>query len=172
MDTQEISVTVYMESQIISGSISLQEHVRLSDYMNSTATFLRITDGVIYYPKEEKTVLNKKKTASKEIYINREAIQMITTIDSNTAKGVCANTKSYYPYVEKTPSKVIINTSNLEIEGSVYLSSKEGIDQLLEKGRTFLPCTKVKMHDFHKDRLIDAGFLAINKKQIQSMMAA
>jgi hypothetical protein len=164
MNAQTVSVKIYMESQIVEGSLLLPPCERLSDFINSTKTFLTINDAVVYYPNEEQTV-------SKEIHINREAVQMIITLEHNTAKGVCSNAKNFYPYIQKMPSAVIINTSNMVLKGSLHLSTKERIDQLLAKDNPFLPFTEAKIRD-NKNSWIDAGFIAINKKQIQSLMIA
>lgn len=160
MTTQNVAVTFHTTTQILNGNLSLPEGSRISEFVNSPAPFIKLTEVSIFGS-------SGKIGEAREVFINRDNVQMIVTAD-DVAKGVCLDnaSKKMYPYVKKTTIETKIYSADFELTGSLYVSNAEGIPQLLSKDALFLPCTNVKLHDTKNDVWTDAGFVAINKKQI------
>ena len=85
---QNVAVVVHMQEQVLTGVVSLSSGRRLSDILNtnsikqsdSSGTFLKLADVTI-------DSTDGIKERAEEIYINREAIEMIRTLEKDAARG-------------------------------------------------------------------------------------
>ena len=110
MTTQQVTVAVHMESQILTGLMKIPEGRRLSDYLNTEfdhqgdkITFIELNDVKVSYHD------GKQETAN-TLYVNREAIQMLRTLSPEAAKGTATKAMPYmFPYVRKSPVRTMIH---------------------------------------------------------------
>ena len=106
----------------ISGFIFIPPAKRLSDFLNSSSQFIRLTEVKLVGPDGKQEMLS-------EIHINKDIIKMIRTMDENTARGIG-------PCIPKTPVHTRIRMSDYELDGLLHCKKKETISQLLEKDST------------------------------------
>ena len=156
---QNVAVTVHTQEQVLTGVVSLSPRKRLSDFLNSDFTkqsdssgmFLKLTDVTIDRG-------DGIKGRARTIYINKEAIQMLRTLENDSARGIGAKDgPKQYPFVHKSP-----------VRATMYLLGYE-IPRLLTQELAFLPCTDTKIRSVSEDYSWDAGFVAVNRRQICSL---
>ncbi len=108
MDAEWLAVTLYMQTQILIGSILQPHEQRLLEILNgallsppeSSGTFLKLNDVTISH-----TYGNKEKLPN--AYINKATIQLAATLDSDSARGIGAKVgPKPYPFVPKSPVRV------------------------------------------------------------------
>jgi len=80
MTEAQLGVTLYMETQVLTGFIYHHER-RLSDILNSVSRFVELSYVSIQYTDGQE---EKLPTA----YINKATIQVAATIDGDLAKGI------------------------------------------------------------------------------------
>jgi hypothetical protein len=163
MNSQSVSVVAYIDGRSLVGNISIPEWARLSDFLNDkTATapdFISLTDVSIKH-------VNGTKEISKTVYINKQSIQMITTLENDSARGIGSKDgPKRYPFVNKTPVRTTIRLPGYELSG--YLHSPELKEAaVFNEDRTFIPCTDSQIYDIKKDSRWKIDFAAINKNHI------
>jgi len=162
MKEQNIIVTAYTDSGIFTGSLSLPEEGRLSDFINISAQFVHL---------KGRAVNNAAESAdnSDEIYINKNAIKLLTTATNDDARGSGATGKTY-PYVNKKQVHVKIYMINYEISGNLYSFDKVDIRQLFQQHHQFLACTDVNILDTRNNSSGHADFIAINWNNISALL--
>ena len=168
MDRQNIDVVVHLDSEVLTGVVSLPPERRLSDFVNydlvehseTSGIFLKLTDVTISRP-------DGTKERTRTIYINRAAIQMLRTLENDSARGIGARDGlKQYPFVHKSPVRIMMHMLHYELTGYVHYANEESVSQLLAQERTFLPCTDAKIREAGRDEWWRAGFVAINKRQV------
>lgn len=171
LKVENIVVVVNMDSQTLSGTITLQEGKRLSDFLNGrfpgssdvvTNPFINLTDVKIYHK-------DGRKETTESIYINRQTIQMLRTLSENDARGIGAAETREFPYVQKMPVKTAIYTEDYELIGYLHCKEKQDISNVLSQKQTFLPCTDVKIHDYRLNSWDNAAFVAVNSDLVFSI---
>ncbi len=163
MNNQEIALTVHINSHTLVGNLSIPEGSRISDFLNNKTLlktdFIKLTDV---------TVKNKthKKETLKTVYINKNSIQMITTLETDSARGIGAKAgQKFYPYTKKIAQRKTISLPGYELNG--YLYSSEADDAaFLNDERTFIPCTDTQVYDIDEDKRWKIEFAALNKNHI------
>jgi hypothetical protein len=174
MSKQNIPVAVYMETQVLVGLLAFPDGQRLSDYLNdenisqtdTSVNFLQLSDVTIQYA-------DGRKESAKTIHVNREAIQMIKTMASDSAKGNHANnSQKIYPFVKKLPVRATMRLPDYELVCNVHQADNETTTHLLAENRTFIACTDAKIREIHQDTQSDAGFVLINRRQMYSLYQA
>ena len=162
MIEQNILVTAYTDSGIFTGILSVPGEARLSDYINISEQFIHLKGRVV-----TKAVENTDN--SDEIYINKNAIKLLTTATNDDARGMSAKRKTY-PYVKKQPVRVKIYMTNYEISGTLYSFDQGDIHQILQQPRQFLACTDVTILDTRNNISVSADFIAINWNNISALL--
>ncbi len=167
----KILVVVHMQAHLLTGYLTIPRGRRLSDYLNGysesdqlpATDFIELTQAAIYHA-------NGKKEEAKSIFINRESIEILRTIEENDARGIGSEEGAKgFPYIKKIPVKAKINLPDYEMEGQLHYKEKQDLGQLLAQRRTFIPLTKVTIHDISKDTWEDSGFVAINRTKVYSI---
>jgi len=114
---QYIPLVIYLDTNTIVGILSLPDEVRLSEYLNSSEKFLKITeastnDGII--------------EQMNEIYINKETIKFVKTLSENDGRGWGS---SYYLHVKKIPVRIKILMTDYELSGNLHRRKEEELPQ-------------------------------------------
>jgi hypothetical protein len=168
---EKIQVTVYIEAQTITGNVSLPCGQRMSYLLNSiilgqhenNATFLELTDVTISH--EDGT-----KERAQTSFINKAAIQLLTTLEKDLARGIGAKDGlKHYPYVHKSPIRASMRTLSYELTGDMHCAGGQRIQQLLEEELTFLPLTDARIRVAKGGDSWGATFVAVNRRQIFSL---
>jgi hypothetical protein len=168
MDMQNIGLAVHLDSEVLTGIISLASEIRLSDFVNydlvgqseTIGIFLKLTDATI-------SRADGTKERTKTIYINRANVQMLRTLEKDSARGIGARDGlKHYPFVHKLPVRIMMHMPRYELSGYVHYANEKRFSQLLAQERAFLPCTDVKIRETGSDEWWRADFVAINKGQI------
>lgn len=168
---EEIRVCVHLDSQTITGNVSLPCRKRLSDLLNGSTVgqaehntmFLELTDVIISHADgtEEKTPTS---------FINKATIQLITTLDEDLARGIGAkDSPKQYPYVHKSPVRARMRMPSYELRGNVHCASGQRAPHLLEERFMFLPLTDARIRVSKGDDWWGATFVAVNRRQILSL---
>lgn len=74
---------------------------------------------------------------------------------------------------QKDQLKVIVYTSQHKIQGKLHLIENSRLSDILNTenlSRDFLPITDAVVTDLRSNQTIHAGFLSVNKKQIELVM--
>jgi len=158
--SQYIPLVIYLDTNIVIGVLTMPDGVRLSEFLNSSDKFLKFTeastnDGII--------------EQMNDIYINKETIKFVKTLDENDGRG-CGS--SNYWKVKKIPVRTKMLLTDYELSGNLHRENEEEILQLIEKTFSFLPCTEVKLRHIRSNMVSDAGFVAINRDKVHSMRIA
>jgi hypothetical protein len=167
---EDVSVAVHTQEQVVTGTVSLSRERRLSDFLNSdsfgksngSGKFLKLTNATIARG-------NGEKERAEVIYINREAIQMLRTLENDSARGIGSEVgPKQYPFVKKLPVRTTVCMSGYELSGFLHCTNAQGIPQLLAQEVVFLPLTDAKIRGVDGDSRWNAGFVAINRRQVCS----
>ncbi len=170
MSIQSVVVVVHMQTQVLTGSVSLPSGKRLSDLLNSdpkepsdtSNMFLELTDVMI-------SNANGSKEKAKTIYINKNSIQMLRTLKDDSARGIGAKEgPKKYPFIDKIPVGVTIRLPGYDLNGYLHCTDIQEVAHVLAQKLAFVPCTNNKIHDVNRDEWLDADFIAVNKSQIFS----
>lgn len=170
MSMQSVVVAVHMQTQVLTGSVSLPSGKRLSDLLNSnpkeqsntSSMFLELTDVEI-------SNANGSKERAKTIYINKNSIHMLRTLQYDSARGIGARDgPKKYPFIDKVPVGVTIRLPGYDLNGYLHCTNIQQVAQVLAQKLAFVPCTNSKIHDVNRDEWLNADFIAINKSQISS----
>ena len=167
-------IKLYMQTQVVIGNMyyAPTPEARLLDALNGLADrgpvkkgkFLELSDVQMMH-------LDGKQEKLKQSYINKSTIQLAVTLgDANCGRGIGAQegAKSY-PYVEKTPVPVRIETENYIVTGFMHSIISQGIWSVLEEGFTFLPLTRAQINTKLNGDRENLPFVAVNKEHILSL---
>jgi len=164
MNVQSVAVAVYMEGRTLIGTVSIPEGSRLSDFLNdrpkTQAEFLTLTDVTI-------KIIDGTKETLKTVYINKKSIQMITTLEGDSARGIGAKDgPKQYPFIQKLPVRTTIHLPGYELSGYLYCTQTRGIADLFTQEQTFIPCTDAMICDVNEDIRWKTDFATINKNHV------
>ena len=171
MHKQYVPIAVHMQAQVMTGIVSFPSGRRLSDFLNGDLTgqpnrpcaFLELNAVTIFHADGAKERLET-------IYINTEAIRMLRTLEKDAARGIGANDgPKQYPFVNKLPVRATMRMPGYEINGYLHCEDIQTASQLLTQELAFLPCTDSRIHDIDGDKWWNAGFVAINRRQVHSL---
>ncbi|GAI26224.1 unnamed protein product [marine sediment metagenome] len=168
MAKTQLAVTLYMETQTLTGFICHKEE-RLSDLLNAVSVkrenrgrFVELSYVAIQYTdgREEKLA-----TA----YINKATIQVATTIDGNLAKGIGGKVGAKrYPFVEKLPVPVRVRMPAYILMGNMHCASGQMAWHALEE-KMFLPLSNVSICRSDNSHWWKVPFAAVNREQMLSL---
>jgi hypothetical protein len=167
-------IKLYMQTQIITGDIyyAPTPEARLLDALNGIndqgpvkhGNFIELNNAVISHNDNTE---EKIKTA----YINKSTVELAATLgnaDSGRGLGAQAGPKAY-PFVEKSPVSVRIETQSYIVTGNMYRVTYQRTWHVLEDSPVFLPLTHVTI-DIRSSKLRERyPFVAVNKEHILSL---
>ena len=163
MNAQSVALAVYMEGRTVIGTVLIPEELRLSDLLNdrpkTQTAFLTLTDVTI-------KLNDGTKETSKTVHINKNSIQMITTLESDSRGIGAKDGPKQYPFVQKRPVRATIHLPGYELSGYLYCTETRGITDLFTEELTFLPCTDTLIYDVNRDSQWKTDFATINKNHV------
>ena len=167
-------IKLYMQTQVVIGNISYAPtpEARLIDALNGVTDrspvkkgrFLELTDVTIQHADGSR---EKLKTS----YINKSTIQLAVTLgDADSGRGIGAHSgPKLYPFVEKTPLPVRIETHDYVLNGNMYHIRYQKVWIVLEDTALFLPITHAQIITLSDGTLEMFPFVAVNKDHILSL---
>ena len=170
-------IKLYMQTQTVIGSISYAPtpEARLIDALNGVTDrgpvkkgrFLELSDVTIQHTDGSK---EKLKTS----YINKSTIQLAVTLGgADSGRGIGAHDgPKLYPFVEKTPLPVRIETNDYVIIGNMYHIRYQKVWIVLEDTVPFLPVTHAQIVTLSNSTTEMVPFVAVNKEHILSLQEA
>jgi hypothetical protein len=165
-------VKLYMQTGVLTGNIICPPGARLSDTLNGTShtgpiekeRFLELAGVTIEHAggREEKRGVS---------YINKATVQLVAILgDADSGKGLGAGGSiKAYPFVEKSPVPVRIETHDYLINGNMYRLSHQGVRQVLEDAPAFLVLNQVQVYTLANGTREVFPFAAVNKEYILSL---
>jgi hypothetical protein len=167
-------IKLYMPTQVLIGSIyyAPTPEARLLDALNGVSDrgpvkkgrFLELSDVTIQHNDGRKEKLRTS-------YINKSIVEMAITLgDADISRGIGAQegAKSY-PYVEKSPLPVQIETADYVVYGNMYHMSYQKVWNVLEDAPEFLPITHAQIYTTVNNTFESVPFVAVNKDHILSL---
>jgi hypothetical protein len=171
MQANWLSLKFYIGTYIIRGSVEVPINTRIIDFLNgkteSNATFstdfIEVKDATVSYA-------SGIKERQQSTHINKSAILMVETEDSDSARGI-GGKAGYkgYPYIEKTPVQVILRMPGYKLLGHIHCASTRRVGDVLSKSSIFMPLTEVKIRSEREDIWQTASFTALNRMHIYSL---
>ena len=168
MDAAWLPVTLYLQTDVLTGVIRQSHEERLLDLLNSVfvkrpesrGRFLSLRNVTIEHTggKEERLP-----TA----YVNKTTIQLAAITDGDLARGAGARADPKpYPFKRKSPLPVVVRTPNYELAGDIHLFGGQAVWRLFEEKLMFLPLTNVKISALGNGLRWAVGFAAVNREQV------
>jgi hypothetical protein len=167
-------IKLYMQTQVLIGNMyyAATPEARLLDALNGLTDkgpvrkgrFLELNDITIEH-------IDGRKEKLKISYINKSTVQLAVTLDgadSGRGLGAQVGPKSY-PFVEKSPLPVVIETHDYMVSGIMYRASYQHVWSVLEETSTFLPLTHAQICTLANGALEVVPFVAVNKEHILSL---
>jgi hypothetical protein len=167
-------IKLYMQTQVLIGNIyyAPTPEARLLDALNGLSDtgpvkrgkFLELNDVSIEHSDGRKEKL-------KVSYINKATVQLAVTLgkaDAGRGLGGLEGAKSY-PFVEKSPVPVRIETHDYLVTGNMYRVSYQRVWHVLEDILIFLPVTHAQIHNTANGNRERVAFVAVNKEHILSL---
>ena len=169
-------VRLYVRNKLFDGSLrSLSPEIRLVDSLSGTITphspetqreFVILTDVSL-----QPGCCGVEKTPF--AYIKRSMIHIAATFSADSGRGLGAVPgPKRYPFINKSPFPVVLDTSDYEVKGNIYLTPSQQSWQLLENEPLFLPMTDAEICSLSNGTHWQVPFAAVNKDQIVSMIDA
>lgn len=167
-------IKLYMQTQILIGYIyyAPTPEARLLDALNGLSDmgpvkrgrFLELSNVTIQHDDNR---LEKLPVA----YINKATVQLAGTLgDADAGRGIGAHEgPKSYPFVEKTPISVRIETQAYIVNGNMYHVNYQKVWHVLEDTPLFLPLTHVEILTIANGLREKVPFVAVNKDHILSL---
>ncbi len=168
MSPKGIFVALYMEEQVLTGSVFLPSYIRLLDFLNEkvfglpkiVGPFLELTEVSIACTDG----LKERKETER---VSKAALRLLATPDNDSARGIGGKYgPKPYPFVRKFPVQVRMHVSSYELTGNAHHTSGQGIQQLLEETPMFLPITDARIRVANSEVWQRAIFVAVNKEYV------
>ena len=168
----KVPLELYTGSRVLSGQVSYHTGSRVTELLNGEVainTDRAVKSGFIGL--SDCTRLDSVDASPKEhtIYVRKSSIQMVAIADSDTGRGVGADSNhKNYPFVNKSPVEVSLDLDGYTVTGSIYCRQGQTILDVLDDERSFLPMTSVKITRRNNVEC-SRPFAAINKRKIESI---
>lgn len=163
-----------MQTQILIGYIyyAPTPEARLLDALNGLSDMGPVKRGR-FLELSNVTIQHNNNTQEKlpVAYINKATVQLAGTLgDSDAGRGIGAQEgPKSYPFVEKSPLAVRIETQSYTINGNMYRVNYQKVWQILEDAPTFLPLTHAEVCTSETGFQEKVPFIAVNKEHILSL---
>jgi len=163
-------VTLYMQTQVLIGSVYELHEQRLLDLLNDVFVWRPGNSGKFLELSGVTTShADGKKERLPTAYINKVTIQLATP-DGDSARGIGAKAgHKPYPFVEKSPLPVRLRLPAYVLIGSMHGTSGQRAWHVMEEKRMFLPLTNVRIRARTNGIWWTALFVAANREQILSI---
>ena len=167
-------IKLYLQKQVLIGNIyyAPTPEARLLDALNGLSDlgpvkrgqFLELTDVTVEHSDGRKEKLRVS-------YINKATVELAVTLgDADSGRGLGAEDgPKAYPFVQKSPVPVRIETTNYLINGNMYRVAYQKIWHILEDTLIFLPITHARISRLAQDESENISFIAVNKEHILSL---
>ncbi|HEX9896638.1 MAG TPA: hypothetical protein VGA85_03135 [Dehalococcoidales bacterium] len=167
-------IKLYMQTQIIIGYIyyAPTPEARLLDALNGLSDtgpmkrgrFLELTEVTIQYN-------NGREEKLPATYINKATIHLSGTLDNaDVWRGIGAQAgPKFYPFVEKSPVPVRLETQSYIVTGNMYRVSYQKVWNVLEDTSIFLPVTHAQVYTIAIGTQEKVPFIAVNKEHILAL---
>ena len=176
MSMDSTVVRLYLRNKLMDGSLKpLSPEIRLVEALSNTTTphdleeqreFLILTDASL-----QPGCCGVEKTSF--AYVKRSTIHIAATFSADSGRGLGATFgPKRYPFINKLPFPVLIDTSDYEVKGNIYLTPSQQSWQLLDNEPLFLPMTDADIYSLTNGTHWKVPFAAVNKDQIVSMIDA
>jgi hypothetical protein len=176
MSIDSTVVRLYMRNKLMDGSLkAISPEIRLLEAISGTTTlhtieeeqdFLILTDVSL-----QPGCCGVEKTSL--VYVKRSMIHIAATFSADSGRGLGAIPGlKRYPFINKSPFPVVLDTSDYEVKGNIYLTRSQQSYQILENEPLFLPVTDVEIFSLTNGSHWQVPFAAVNKDQIVSMIDA
>lgn len=167
-------IKLYMQEQIIIGFLSYAPtpEARLLDALNGGPDLSPMKRGkFLELSRVTMRHQNGQEDELQVAYINKSAIHLSATLgDANTGRGVGAQIgPKSYPYVEKLPVSVRLETQSYIVTGNMYHVGQQKIFSVLEDSQMFLPVTHAQVFTIATSIRERLPFVAVNKEHILSL---
>ena len=168
MCADRIPVSVYVDTEVLTGHVFLLPGKRLSDLLNSAVVtqsekkdaFLELSDVTIFRGDD-----TKERTET--LRVNKSNIHLLTTPENDLSKGIGAKSVPRpYPFVQKSPVKVNIRLPICQLIGTVHCGAGQRVKQLIEGNLMFLPITNARIRLTNRSLWLNILFAAVNREQI------
>ncbi len=165
--TNQLSIKLYLQTQVISGYLHNPANERLTNILSriavrrpeSRAVFLQLSEVTVQHGDGREETLPSA-------YISKTAIEMATTLEADSGRGLGAEPRSrLYPFVEKSAVRVRLRTPGYVIAGNLYRAAHQMVWQVLEETLTFLPLTDAEIGALANGDRWNAPFVAVNKER-------
>lgn len=155
---EQLVLEFFTSSEEIHAGIYCPQNLRVSDVLN------RVDDTSSW-----RNAFIEMVESGIEAYITRDTIEFVAAEEADAGRGMGKNNDiKGYPFVEKTPVPVNIQTASYRIIGKAYHMKNKNLKATLSENSIFLPVTDAII--MRGSRLIGRRpFIAVNKKQIQSI---
>jgi hypothetical protein len=168
-------IKLYMQTQVLIGNIyyAPTPEARLLDALNGLSDMGPVKHGRFL----ELTKVTIQHTTGREekldvAYINKSTVQLAGNMSGgvNTGRGIGGlDGPKAYPFVEKSPVPVRIETHDYLVTGNMYHVSYQKIWHVLEDAQIFLPLTHVQVSNRANGIRERIPFAAVNKEHILSL---
>jgi hypothetical protein len=165
-----------MRNKLMDGSLkALSPEIRLLEAISGTTTLHTLEDEqnflILTDVSMQPGCCGVEKTSF--AYIKRSMIHIAAAFSADSGRGLGAVPGlKRYPFINKSPFPVVLDTSDYEVKGNIYLTPSQQSYQLLENEPLFLPVTDVEIYSLTNGTHWQAPFAAVNKEQIVSMIDA
>jgi hypothetical protein len=167
-------IKLYMQTQVLIGSIyyAPTPEARLLDALNGLSDigpvkrgrFLELIGVTVQYN-------NGREEKLPTAYINKATIHLSGTLgygDMGRGIGAQVGPKSY-PFVEKSPVPVRLETQAYIVTGNMYRVSYQKVWNVLEDTSIFLPITHAQIYTIATGNRERVSFVAVNKEHILAL---
>ena len=173
MSLESTMVRVYTHNKVLDGKITLlAAEIRLIEILNGAISYQpKNADGFLELTDVTMLRENREMKTIPIYHIRRSAMQIVATRTANSGRGLGAKRglKSF-PFVDKLPCLVELETSDFEINGCIYLTTVLQSWQTLENDPAFLPITNAEIYSFSNQTYWKVPFAAVNKAHITSII--
>jgi len=163
-----LEVTLFIETQVWSGSIYQLQEERFLDLLNGIGVrepegrgrFLVLHDVTVHHAsgREEKLPI---------AYVNKSAVQLATTADPDASRGLGSQPgPKPYPYRPKSAVAVRLRTPAYTLTGHMHYFSQQRTRHVLEESLMFFPLTGVEIQPEYNAASQSLPFVAVNKEHV------
>jgi len=171
LTTQDITVTMYVDSYILTGFLQQPAELRLTDFLNQEPeeyrdrvySLIEVFNANIWH-------YNGRIERRPMVYVNKSAIILVLTEDANLGRGLGASKDiKSHPYIQKEPVRITTQVRRYELSGNMHCCPGEQPIDTLRSASAFLPLTNVKIREQSEDIWRNAPFAALNRRDILAL---
>jgi len=172
MQSDGFEILIFVETEVLQGLIFISTpEGRLLDELNGRSQmgpenrerFLTLANVSIWH-------MDGTEEKASVVHINKENIEMSGTITKDVGRGIGAkNGPKPYPFAEKVPVKVKIETPGYTIIGNIYRLNLQQVEYVIKERTAFMPLTDIEVSSTKLNKRWHLPFLAVNKWKVLSL---